>query len=152
MKTARWATLVMLLAAALVSLVVKPAWAEVYGDWGTIPLTSFSVDEPRPCGDATMTDVRWYGNGRGKNVAYLRGTLSVTCHGLTPRARYTTPAGAFKTDQKGDGAVSGEVHIDWWPGPEPGPNSWTDPYVVDVVRVDATGATVLIGVFPARSF
>ena len=121
-------------------------------DWGTIQLMPIG-DEPQASGEATMTDVagRLY-KLRGKTMWGYWGTLSVTCHNLTPRTWYWTPAGTIKADRNGDGTVSGDVQLEWNSLPYPDNDAWILPFVVDVVRVNANGpgTMVLTGTFPAK--
>ena len=44
-------------------------------------------------------------------VEYYRGDLTVTCHGLTPGRRYSTPVGVFKAGRDGSGTVTGSVEF-----------------------------------------
>ena len=136
---------VVALAVGVALFASTPAQAGRSEDWGTIQLTNTGA-EPEASGQASLTNVKF--EGFGDWTLCYSGQLSVKCKNLTPGARYSTPAGTFTANRKGNGLVNGKVFItvgwydDGWFGPQV-----TEPYVVDVVRLNADGSstTVLTG-------
>ncbi|HUT91550.1 MAG TPA: hypothetical protein VMY37_18775 [Thermoguttaceae bacterium] len=143
--------LAVLLVVGVTLLGSTSARAAAPGDWGTVQLTNVG-DEPGATGEASLTRVKrlWSDVQEWMRIDYYSGKLTVKCRNLTPGATYSTPAGTFLADRKGNGGVSGQVmfsvYVDegWW-----GPTSVMEPYVVDVVRLDPDGSctTVLTGEF-----
>jgi hypothetical protein len=127
------------------------ARAAAPGNWGTVQLTNIG-DEPGALGEASLTHVKrlWSDVVEWMRIDHYSGKLTVKCRNLTPGATYSTPAGTFIADRKGNGGASGQVlftvYVDegWW-----GPTVVIEPYVVDVVRLnpDGSSTTVLTGDF-----
>ena len=140
--------LVAVLVVGVTLLASTPALARVsWRDWGTIQFTSTGA-EPEASGQASLTNVVC----RDSNpydpdpwrTEYCSGKLTVYCQDLTPGATYWTPAGTFIANRKGEGKISGQVDFtvewynsDWW-GPVV-----SDPYEVDVVRLDPDGSILV---------
>ena len=123
MRSLKRVQMAVLLVMAVGFLAGTPAIAP---DWGTIQLTTTAdVDDPDygAAGQATLTNVRavW---SNGWNTSF-KGKLTVTCKGLTPGARYSTPAGRFFASRDGRGAVAGNV-------------AFTNALFVSVMRDDGT--------------
>jgi len=126
-------------------------------DWGTIDLASTDA-EPGALGQATFTDVQWTGRGRVEGLgryfcwdAYT-GEMTVTCQGLTPGARYTTPAGKFRARRDGTGSVSGTATLYVWYRYDSVKGYYVPwiPGKVDVSRLDDRNSSTLVltGVYP----
>jgi hypothetical protein len=139
-----------LLAVGVTLLASTPARAAGGEKWGTIQLTNVG-DEPQASGEASLTHVnRWWTEViEWLRIDYYSGKLSVKCQNLTPGATYSTPAGTFTADRKGNGGASGQVSFtvcvdEGWGGP-----TVIEPYVVDVVRLNPDGSStpVLTGTF-----
>ena len=140
-----------LLAVSVTVLASTAARAAAPGNWGTVQLTNIG-DEPGASGEASLTHVKrlWSDVQEWMRIDHYSGKLTVKCRNLTPGATYSTPAGTFIADRKGNGGASGQVlftvYVDegWW-----GPTAVMDPYVVDVFRLngDGTCTPVLTGTF-----
>ena len=139
-----------LLAVSVTVLASTAARAAAPGNWGVVQLTN-TGDESGASGEASLTQVKrlWSDVQEWMRIDYYSGKLTVKCRNLTPGATYSTPAGTFTADRKGNGGVSGQVsftiHVDeGWPGP-----TVIEPYVVDVVRLNPDGSStpVLTGTF-----
>jgi hypothetical protein len=82
-------------------------------DWGTLELENTDV-EANARGLATLENVQFAYSEFNPYVStyateVYRGDLTVKCQGLTPGKTYSTCAGVFKVDRKGDGSVTGSV-------------------------------------------
>lgn len=75
----------------------------------TYPLGSTGA-EPGAAGQFTLSKFKLMGWGNTSppfNTPWksFRGTLTVTCQGLTPGVTYSTTAGSFKADRNGNGSA-----------------------------------------------
>jgi hypothetical protein len=129
---------------ALVALLVLGATLCAEATAGTYPLGNTGA-EPDATGQFTLSKFRWVtrGNSGPPNYIYFevwRGSFTVTCQGLTPGARYSTPAGTFKVDRMGNGdAKDNQVSITYtWYSNVP-----SGGYVL-VYRINPDGSQTLV--------
>ena len=96
---------------AVVALLVLGAtlYASCPARAGTYALTPTGA-EPGAAGQFTLSGFQlvFWAFTTNTSCPYFErwhGSLTVTCQGLTPGARYSTPAGTFKADRNGNGSA-----------------------------------------------